>query len=251
MHTSICDTFGIEFPIFAFSHCRDVVAAVSRAGGFGVLGALAFSNEQLQIELDWIDQHVDGKPYGVDVVMPVAYMGVEQGGIDKGQLEAMIPEKHRRFIEDTLARHNVPKLPDGESAHEALLGWSHNAARTQVDVALSHPIKLVVNALGTPPRDVVDKVHAHGALVAALVGRPDQAQRQVEAGVDVIVAQGSEAGGHTGEIGDHGADPRRGRRGAPDTGAGRRRHRLRASGGGGARARCARRLDRLDVAHRE
>src|SRR6185295_8457488 len=102
MRTRVCDLFGIEFPIFAFSHCRDVVAAVSRAGGLGVLGALAFSNEQLQIELDWIDQHVDGKPYGVDVVMPISYMGVEQGGIDKAQLEGMIPEKHRRFIQDTL-----------------------------------------------------------------------------------------------------------------------------------------------------
>jgi NAD(P)H-dependent flavin oxidoreductase YrpB (nitropropane dioxygenase family) len=178
-----------------------VVAAVSRAGGLGVLGALAFSNEQLEVELDWIDQHVGGKPYGVDVVMPVSYMGAEQGGIDKAQLEAMIPEQHRRFVQETLERYNVPKLPEGQSSFEELLGWTHNAARSQVDVALSHPIKLLVNALGTPPRDVVDKVHAQGALVAALVGRVDQAERQVEAGVDVVVAQGSEAGGHTGEIG--------------------------------------------------
>ena len=67
--------FGIELPIFAFSHCRDVVAAVSKAGGMGVLGALAFSPEQLEIELKWIDEHVDGKPYGVDVVMPASYAG--------------------------------------------------------------------------------------------------------------------------------------------------------------------------------
>src|SRR5439155_9152630 len=80
----VCDTFGIEFPIFAFSHCRDVVAAVSRAGGLGVLGALAFpSPEQLEVELRWIDEHVGGKPYGVDVVMPESYAGAEQGGLDK------------------------------------------------------------------------------------------------------------------------------------------------------------------------
>jgi NAD(P)H-dependent flavin oxidoreductase YrpB (nitropropane dioxygenase family) len=72
MRTRVCDLFGIEFPIFAFSHCRDVVAAVSRAGGLGVLGALAYSNEQLEVELDWIDEHVGGKPYGVDVVMPAS-----------------------------------------------------------------------------------------------------------------------------------------------------------------------------------
>ena len=201
MRTRICETFGIEFPIFAFSHCRDAVAAVSRAGGFGVLGALAFSSEQPEIELSWLDEHVGGKPYGVDVVMPASYMGVEQGGIDKAQLEAMIPERHRRFVGEVLERYNVPPLPEGESGHETLLAWTHTGARSQVDIALGHPIKLLVNALGTPPSDVIAKVHAHGALVAALVGTVDQARRQVEAGVDVIVAQGSEAGGHTGEIG--------------------------------------------------
>src|SRR5262245_3606919 len=125
MRTAVCDRLGIDVPIFAFSHCRDVVAAVSRAGGFGVLGALAFSNDQLEIELRWIDEHVDGKPYGVDVVVPVKYEGVEQGGLDKATLEAMIPERHKKFIEDTLQRYEVPKLPEGQSAHEGLLAWSH------------------------------------------------------------------------------------------------------------------------------
>jgi NAD(P)H-dependent flavin oxidoreductase YrpB (nitropropane dioxygenase family) len=201
VRTSICDRLGIEFPIFAFSHCRDVVAAVSRAGGFGVLGALAFSSEQLEVELQWIDQHVDGKPYGVDVVVPVRYAGAEQGGLDKTTLEAMVPEEHKQFIERTLARYEVPGLPEGESAYEGLLAWSHSGARSQTEIALAHPIRMLVNALGTPPRDVVDAVHAKGVLVASLVGTVEQALKQVEAGVDVIVAQGSEAGGHTGEIG--------------------------------------------------
>ena len=201
MRTPICDRLGIEFPIFAFSHCRDVVAAVSRAGGFGVLGALAFSSEQLEVELQWIDQHVDGKPYGVDVVVPVSYAGAEQGGLDKATLEAMVPDEHRQFIERTLARYEVPGLPEGESAYEGLLAWSHSGARSQTEIALAHPIRMLVNALGTPPRDVVDAVHAKGVLVASLVGTVEQALKQVEAGVDVIVAQGSEAGGHTGEIG--------------------------------------------------
>ena len=201
MHTRLCDTFGIEFPIFAFSHCRDVVAAVSRAGGLGVLGALAFSSDQLEVELAWLDEHVGGKPYGVDVVAPASYLGVEQGGIDKAQLEAMIPEQHRQFVQDTLDRYRVPKLPSGEVAHDSLLAWSHAGARSQVDIGLSHPIKLVVNALGTPPPDVIEKAHAHGAQVAALVGTVEQARRQADAGVDIVVAVGSEAGGHTGEVG--------------------------------------------------
>jgi NAD(P)H-dependent flavin oxidoreductase YrpB (nitropropane dioxygenase family) len=201
VRTRICDQFGIDVPIFAFSHCRDVVVAVSRAGGLGVLGALAFSPEQLEIELKWIDEHVDGKPYGVDVVMPVSYAGADVGGLDQETLEKMIPEEHRRFVEELLEQYDVPKLPQGEEPFAGLLGWSHNAARTQVDIALAHPIRLLVNALGPPPPDVVKLAHENGVAVAALVGRVEQALKQVEAGVDVIVAQGSEAGGHTGEIG--------------------------------------------------
>jgi NAD(P)H-dependent flavin oxidoreductase YrpB (nitropropane dioxygenase family) len=199
MHTRICDTFGIEFPIFAFSHCRDVVAAVSRAGGFGVLGALAFSPEQLEIELSWIDEHVDGKPYGVDVVMPAS---LAPGAADaaKDQLEAMIPERHRQYIEEVLGRYGVPQLPADAPKPESLLGWTPSGGRPQVDVALSHDIKLLVNALGPPPADVVEKAHARGVLVAALIGTLEQARKQVEAGVDIIVASGTEAGGHTCEI---------------------------------------------------
>ncbi len=201
MHTRLCDMFGIEFPIFAFSHCRDVVAAVSRAGGFGVLGALAFTPEQLEIELKWIDEHVDKKPYGVDIVVPVNYLGADQGGIDKGMLEAMIPEKHKEYVEEVLNKYHVPKMPADHVPHETLLGWSAKGARSHVDIALHHPgVKLIVNALGTPPRDVVDKAHAQGVKFGALVGRVDQARAQVEAGVDIVVAQGSEAGGHTGEV---------------------------------------------------
>jgi len=202
VHTPICETFGIDLPIFAFSHCRDVVAAVSRAGGMGVLGALAFSTEQLEIELTWIDEHVDGKPYGVDVVMPASYAGA--GEIDPDNmvddLQKMIPDGHRQFVEDVLDRHHVGPLGPEDAQTTGLLGWTHEGARPQVDIALSHPISLLVNALGPPPKDIVDLAHEHGVKVAALIGSTQQAQRQVNAGVDVIVAQGHEAGGHTGEV---------------------------------------------------
>jgi NAD(P)H-dependent flavin oxidoreductase YrpB (nitropropane dioxygenase family) len=201
MHTRICDQFGIEFPIFAFSHCRDVVAAVSKAGGFGVLGALAFSPEQLEIELGWIDEHVEGRPYGVDVVMPATYAGA--GQLDPEhmgeQLAAMIDDRHRQFVEGLLAEHGVGPLDDDERA-EGLLGWVHEKGRQQVDVALAHPIRLLVNALGPPPKDVVDLAHDHDVPVAALCGAVQHAERQVNQGVDVIVAQGTEAGGHTGDV---------------------------------------------------
>jgi NAD(P)H-dependent flavin oxidoreductase YrpB (nitropropane dioxygenase family) len=199
MKTKLAEQLGIEFPIFAFSHCRDVVAAVSNAGGFGVLGALAFSAEQLEQELAWIDAHVGGRPYGVDVVMPAKYEGKGEGDFTKEMLEQMIPPQHRKFVEQMLARYEVPDLPEGEKA-ESLLGWTQSAGRSHVDVALKHPIKLLANALGPPPPDVVAKAHAQGIKVAALVGTAAQAKKQVDAGVDIIVAQGTEAGGHCGEV---------------------------------------------------
>ncbi|MGH9094103.1 MAG: nitronate monooxygenase [Acidimicrobiales bacterium] len=203
MRTPICDMFGIDLPIFAFSHCRDVVAAVSRAGGLGVLGALAFTTEQLEIELNWIDEHAGGKPYGVDVVMPASYAGA--GEVDPGHMAddfaAMIPERNREWVEATLDRFRVPPMPADGEAVKGLLGWTHEGARPQVDVALAHPISLLVNALGPPPKDVIDQAHDHGVRVAALVGSLQHAQRQVNQGVDIIVAQGHEAGGHTGEVG--------------------------------------------------
>lgn len=194
---------GIDLPIFAFSHCRDVVAAVSRAGGMGVLGALGFSPDELETELRWIDDHVDGKPYGVDVVMPASYVGGDLG-VDSaedlvGRLQGMIPDGHRKFVDDLLAAHGVPEL-SGVDAGKVLLGWTDTTARPQVEVALRHPIALLANALGPPPADVVELAHAKGVKVAALASTPRHATKQVEVGVDIVVAQGTEAGGHTGEI---------------------------------------------------
>src|SRR5437899_4677779 len=131
MITRICETFGIEFPIFAFSHCRDVVAAVSRAGGLGVLGALYFTPDELEIELKWIDDHVDNKPYGVDIVMPAKYEGADLGDTEElvPELEKMIPEGHKRFVEDVLDQYHVPKMPADEPPPRSLLGWTDATAR--------------------------------------------------------------------------------------------------------------------------
>jgi NAD(P)H-dependent flavin oxidoreductase YrpB (nitropropane dioxygenase family) len=201
MKTRASEMFGIDLPIFAFSHCRDVVAAVSKAGGLGVLGALAFSPEQLEIELNWIDEHVDGKPYGVDVVMPAKYAGA--GELDPErmgeQLKEMIPQQNRDWVNQLLAEHDVPELSE-EDRSEGLLGWVHEKGREQVQIALEHPIKLLANALGSPPKDVVDLAHEHGVKVAALCGSVQQAERHVNQGVDIVVAQGGEAGGHTGDV---------------------------------------------------
>ena len=137
MRTPLCDSFGIDVPIFAFSHCRDVVAAVSQAGGFGVLGALAFSPEQLEIELKWIDEHIGGKPYGVDVVMPATYKRGEAGDFSKADLEKMLPEGHKKWIDQVLARYEVPPLPESYVARiDTLLGWSESGAVSYTHLTL-------------------------------------------------------------------------------------------------------------------
>ena len=203
MQTKLAKKLGIEFPIFAFTHCRDVVVAVSKAGGFGVLGAVGFTPEQLEIELTWIDEHIGDLPYGVDIVIPGKYEGMGEGDAEKleADLKALIPEQHRQFVQKILADHHVPEVPEEERMQE-LLGWTEATAGPQVQVALSHPkVKLLANALGTPPPDVIEEIHASGRLVAALCGAPSQAARHVIAGVDIVIAQGTEGGGHTGDIG--------------------------------------------------
>jgi NAD(P)H-dependent flavin oxidoreductase YrpB (nitropropane dioxygenase family) len=202
MRTEIAERLGIEFPIFAFTHCRDVVAAVSNAGGFGVLGAVGFSAEQLEVELEWIDAHCD-KPYGVDVVIPGKYEGMGEMDADKLErdLTAMIPDEHRRFAAQLLDEHGVPELPPDQHA-PGLIGWTLATASPLVDVAMEHGgVKLIANALGTPPPEVIKQVHDHGRLVAALCGSAAQAGRHRAADVDIVIAQGTEGGGHTGEVG--------------------------------------------------
>ncbi|HEX5614633.1 MAG TPA: nitronate monooxygenase family protein [Acidimicrobiia bacterium] len=200
MPTPICERLGIEFPLFAFSHCRDVVAAVSKAGGYGVLGALAFSPDQLEIELSWIDDNVDGKPYGVDFAMPEKFVGKgEDFSLDS--LQALIPAEHREFVEELLAEHGVGPLPDGVEGVMKAAGLAVDVEGPgQVAATLEHPVSMIVNALGPPPEYAVEQAHAKGVLVGALAGSARHARKNLDRGVDVIIAQGTEAGGHCGEI---------------------------------------------------
>jgi NAD(P)H-dependent flavin oxidoreductase YrpB (nitropropane dioxygenase family) len=193
--TKICEQFGIEFPLFAFSHCRDVVAAVSNAGGFGVLGGVAFTPDQLEKELCWIDDHVNGKPYGVDIIVPAKFEGKGEN-LTAAQLADRIPEDHRSFIADLLAEHDIP-IEETRIASSALSG---DTGRSLLEVSLKHPIKLMANALGVPPDYMIAAGKERGIPVAALVGAKEHAIKQVHAGVDLIVAQGTEAGGHCGEV---------------------------------------------------
>ncbi|MBB4932964.1 NAD(P)H-dependent flavin oxidoreductase YrpB (nitropropane dioxygenase family) [Lipingzhangella halophila] len=198
MRTAICDMLGIELPLLAFSHCRDVVAAVTNAGGFGVLGAVTHTPEQLEHELAWIDEQVGGKPYGVDIIVPEKYEGQGEA-LSLDDLAARIPPEHHAFVDRLLREHGIDTTDRAELAGRGM-NISDRIGERLLDVVFRHPVKLVANALGVPPRYMIDRARAEGVSVAALVGAKEHALRQVEAGVDILVAQGTEAGGHCGEV---------------------------------------------------
>ncbi|MGW1915279.1 NAD(P)H-dependent flavin oxidoreductase [Streptomyces sp. NPDC002076] len=197
MQTELSRKLGVEHAVFGFTPFPAVAAAISRAGGFGVLGAVRYTApDDLKRDLDWLAAHTGGRPYGLDVVMPAKKVE----GVTEADVEAMIPQEHRQFVRDTLAKYGVPELAEGEASGWRITGWMEQVARTQLDVAFDYPIKLLANALGSPPADVVARAHDRGVQVAALAGSARHARKHQEAGIDIVVAQGYEAGGHTGEI---------------------------------------------------
>jgi len=202
MTSKLCQQLGIEFPLFAFSHCRDVVAAVSKAGGFGVLGATAFNPEQLAIELDWIDAHVDGKPYGLDVLIPENMAVKSEKDLTSKKLAERIPQGHKDFVDQLLKAHGVEGAGDHARARsdDAPPPFWPEEAMELLEVAFKHPIKMIINALGVPPPAMIQMGRDHDVPVAALAGAKEHALRLAAAGVDIIVAQGGEAGGHCGEV---------------------------------------------------
>ena len=209
MQTAITEMFGIDVPILAFTHCRDVVAAVTKAGGMGVLGAVAHSPEQLEIDLKWIEDEVGDRPYGVDLIVPAKYAGSDNGGLTMADIVGLIPDEHRQFVARLMEKYDVPPLPDDERGTSRSGGdlsgtaapFSAAQADPLLEIALAHQPRLLVNALGPPPAHMIERVKEEGRLIGALAGKAQHAERHVAAGVDMIIAQGAEAGGHTGEVG--------------------------------------------------
>ena len=199
MKSPVCEMFGIDFPLVAFTHCRDVVVEVSKAGGLGVLGAAGYGPETLEIELNWIDEHIDGKPYGVDLIAPTS-MAVTDDTTPDETLD-MVPDEHRDFARGVLAQHNIDTSDVYQNQRGASGGFlTKSRAGNIIDVAFSHPIRLIANALGVPPKYMLDMAKSRGVVAAALVGAKEHAIKQVDAGVELLVVAGTEAGGHCGEV---------------------------------------------------
>ena len=200
MKSPICDLLDIEFPLVAFTHCRDVVVAVSKAGGMGVLGAAGYSPEQLEIELNWIDEHIDGKPYGVDLIAPTSMVDKDESK-SATELAEMVPDDMKQFAAGILARHNIDTADvynEVPRSRGGMLG--EKRAANIIDVALDHPIRLIVNALGVPPAYMLEMAKDRGVPTGALVGAKHHALKQAEVGVDILIVAGGEAGGHCGDV---------------------------------------------------
>ncbi len=206
MKSVLCEMLGIEFPLVAFSHCRNVVAAVSRAGGFGVLGATAFAPDELEHELKWIDENIGGKPYGIDVLIPENMAGKSEKNVTMGSLAERIPQQHRDFVRELLLKYDIEppqsRIVESRDRDErpVRLNLHEDVVLKLLEVSFRHPIKLIANALGVPPQSMLDLGRKHGVPVAALIGAKEHAIRQVKAGVDIIIAEGWEAGGHCSEV---------------------------------------------------
>ncbi len=199
MKSAICDMLGIEFPLLAFSHCRDVVAAVSRAGGFGVFGATAHTPDSVRREIAWIAEHAGGKPFGIDVLIPENMATAGEKDVTYNSLRSRVPDRHAAFAEGLLRKAGV-SLAEVEVSDTRRQPFDPDQALEVLDAAFEFPIRLIANALGVPPPSMIEMGKRHGVPVAALVGAKEHALRQVAAGVDILVVQGTEAGGHCGEV---------------------------------------------------
>jgi NAD(P)H-dependent flavin oxidoreductase YrpB (nitropropane dioxygenase family) len=195
LHTKLCDSLGIEYPIIAFTHCKDVVAAVTNAGAFAVMGETHHSPEEIEADIKWIREKVGDKPFGIDLVFPASVP--EMGSIE--ELVSKIPAEQRAFTEDIKERYQLPEPKNVPEIYD--LRWmTQDVPRQQLEVVLEENVAVLASGLGSPVF-ILEAAHARGMQVWGLIGKPRQAKRELEAGVDAIIAQGSDAGGHTGTIG--------------------------------------------------
>jgi NAD(P)H-dependent flavin oxidoreductase YrpB (nitropropane dioxygenase family) len=195
LHTKLCDMIGSRLPICAFSPDREVTAAVSKAGGLGVLAGALRNLEELETDIHWLREQLGSTPFGIDLLLPSS--SPPSGTTE--ELMAQIPETHRAFVQKLKEENNIPAAKSPPLFYK--LGWvNQDRARAQVDLVLEERVPVLAFGLGSP-NFILEAAHARGIKVFGLVGKPRQAEREIAAGVDAVIAQGSDAAGHTGNIG--------------------------------------------------
>jgi len=200
LRTPLCERLGIDLPIISAGmgpiSGPKLAAAVSNAGGLGVMGCTTMAPEEVRSYIRQCRELTD-RPFGVDLILP---QRIEQGGARVSDVARRIPDEHRELAERIARKHGVERSPSGDrrSADDRMaLGTD---AEAQIDVILEERVPVFVGALGSPGW-MVDRAHESGTLVMSMVGNVKQAMRVASDGADVVVAQGSEGGGHTGHVG--------------------------------------------------
>ena len=194
LHTPICDRLGIDYPIFGFSHSMEVTAAITRAGGFGVYGATRDLPEVISARLAAIRSMVGDRPFGADLLLPLGIADEH----DWAAADAKIPKAHKAFVRYLKQKYGVPH-PTGKSFFSSVVR-STELFEAQADAVLASDVDLFASAIGTPPH-IIERAKKAGKVTLSLVGAPKHVKYAKAASVDVLVAQGYDAGGHTGPIG--------------------------------------------------
>ena len=210
LRTPLCDLLGIEYPVISAGMgpvgggsravaLAELTAAVSNAGGLGVIGGAGFSPDRLREEIAKVRSMTD-KPFGVDLLLPSNFLGGAASGEIPRDPRELIPESSKagmRKIADDLGIEWKPV----EQVNSPLANRRQGGGMSddQMEVVIDEKVPVFAAGLGTPA-PWLDRLHANGTKVLSLVGNTKNAKRVAAAGVDVVVAQGTEAGGHTGRV---------------------------------------------------
>ncbi|MCD0502832.1 nitronate monooxygenase [Bordetella petrii] len=194
IRTPVCDMLGIRHPIFGFSHEPDVVVAIAQAGGFPVLGLGRDAPDHIPAIVAEVERRLDGLPYGIDLMLPA---NVPQQA-DLASLRASLPAGHVEFVAGLRQRFDVkpPAKPSFFTSHAR----SEALFQAQIEAVLGSQARLVATAIGLRP-ELIQEARRRGKLTCSLVGSLRHARKALAMGVDVLVAQGYDAGGHTGPVG--------------------------------------------------
>ena len=196
LKTRLCEMLNIEYPILlaGMGACSGptLAAAVSNAGGLGVLGATGLSPDEVR---QWIakTKSLTDKPFGLDLILPheiAPSMSLPQ------DIKEILPPDHLAFVEDIMAELGLPKVEPTDF-------WSRislDVAQEVMKICMDEGLALFASGLGNPGW-IVQDAHKAGMLVTGCVGNTKNARRLKESGVDFIVAQGYDGGGHTGRVG--------------------------------------------------
>ncbi|MEZ5226860.1 MAG: nitronate monooxygenase [Acidimicrobiales bacterium] len=194
LRNQLCERLGAQVPIFGFTHSLDAAIAVSRSGGIGIWGATRSTPGEIEEGVSRMAAELGDLPYGLDLVIPP---GMPERD-NRDEIEAAIPDAHRAFIGAMREKYGVPD--DDTPGMRSRFVRSEQMAREQVDVVMDSSISVLALGIGSPEW-VIGPAKERGKTLVSLVGQPKHALKALQAGADILVAQGTDAGAHTGPVG--------------------------------------------------